>query len=354
MEGNQSDAGGMEDVLKNAVADFKKSGGKFKGESVAANYNTDPAYWVGNGQTQAEAEQSAENARGQRAADDSSVDSANEALANSILDGTPEKSVSKADGKPYCESDENAVRDRSGPGESPTNANGERGFQDSAPGGDYSGRSTVEGGRASGPSGTASQNIASGEAEGRLPASADSKASNVARGGDNTDVDRAVDFARDWIDRLNKKAGFVGARAVRLVVEATEKTPHTTIQDDGVISISIDPSFALDQMAFRFNADAADGPKWLNDAINEELIHVADFLAGREKWEAANSPESARDFWKKERRKDITVLQAALSGKNGEVLANAILQGIFSYDLSGRKADGITPETWMHERPLPN
>ncbi|MEI7532873.1 MAG: sigma-70 family RNA polymerase sigma factor [Verrucomicrobiae bacterium] len=311
---------------------FRDAGGKLKGESTAANYNTDEEYWKANGQSPMEAAQSAKNARAHKAKDDSAADLANEALAKKILDG--KSPVVGEEPSPYGESDE-SLRGRgvSSPAEA-----GAGGLENQETGGNQPDRPPEAGGSVQGAGGAVGENIASGEEP--SPASSGEPVGRVARRGEAADVDRGIESAGAWVGKLNSALGLSGDRAVNLVVDTTGKSPYAFMGEDGKISILIDPKSALSNMNIRFDEDGGDGPEWLNSAMGEEQIHVADFLSGREKWEAAGKPDGAMEFWKSERQKDINILLAALSGPGGENIANAVVHGILAYDALGKEISG--------------
>lgn len=138
------------------------------------------------------------------------------------------------------------------------------------------------------------------------------------------------------LDNLNKGRELDGKSAIK-VTKTDDKNVvlETRLGKDGKIEVLMNPDrVQIEAERFRRARDGGDPRQWLKDALSEELKHVADMLAAREKWEAAGSKGSANEFWQAERRKDLEGIKSSIEGGNKDV-ARAFVQAFHNYANTG-------------------
>ena len=150
-------------------------------------------------------------------------------------------------------------------------------------------------------------------------------------------VKRAAINLTTSLDNLNLGRGLSGDRAVKInMVDDPKTVLRTTIGRDGKISVEVNAENAQKEAeTFRRKRDGGDPRRWLKDALDEELKHVADMLAAREKWEAQGRKGSASEFWQKERRENLQDIKREIVAGN-KAVARAFVQSFHNYANIGK------------------
>lgn len=156
------------------------------------------------------------------------------------------------------------------------------------------------------------------------------------------DVKKAAIKLTTSLDNLNLGRGLVGNRLIKIVPTTDAKTMlQSRIDHDGTIAVQINHQRVMEEAEnFRRKKHGGDPQRWIADAMDEELKHVSELLASREKWEAQGKEGSANDFWQKERRDNLAEIKQTIADGN-KAVARAFVQSFHNYANVGK---GISDE----------
>lgn len=120
---------------------------------------------------------------------------------------------------------------------------------------------------------------------------------------------------------------------VPMVRFATDAPLQVGLESNGAITIGLGGRKAVEAVRQADSPQA--GFQRLADAIEEELIHLADFLAMREKWESQGKPKNFILFTQRETRKlteDLQQTAKTLTASDRESLRKVIGSALAAYD----------------------
>jgi RNA polymerase sigma factor (sigma-70 family) len=151
---------------------------------------------------------------------------------------------------------------------------------------------------------------------------------------DAKSVGEAVKVLGRSVERLSSKLG-LPAGTIQLKLDSQAKQLGAKPDKNGNIVTTYNPEHLLGQMALRQDGEA--GTKWLEDALYEEKVHLADFLTIRENWLKEGAPGDFTAYWMKAREESLDLIKASIlsGGPDSKPIAEALLKAFSAYQSAG-------------------
>ena len=235
----------------------------------------------------------------------------NEGGGHRASDSKGDGSAKRTDGSTHAPTDDNTSNPTGGTGGPDSSATGDRAATES------SGTADVSGGK----------DVPASDRRGGLPG-----AKALGSGA----IDSEISRVQARLGALNAARRLTGDRAVSVVEDSGDHTLAASIDDEGKITIHVNRARTTARAnRDRFMRHGGDANRWLTDAMNEEVVHVADLMAARDAWEASDKSMTAPEFWKAERRKNLAVARMVIKSGN-KVVARAFIDSFHNYENSGK------------------